>query len=128
MTEKTKQELSKVRESIFVKKLEKVAKSKGYIISYVWVKVYKNGFESLQMRIIEGDASRYTPTIYESTSINFGKTFDNKPQFEVQTTSYGALNEEEMQKFMTAMCNGCAMQMFLNNLDWSECPRVKVEE
>lgn len=128
MTEKTKQEIIKAQESDFVKGLKKVAESKGYKIGYTWVKVNDDGFESLYFEISKIDHNSYTPDIYESTSIHFGKTFDNKPQFEVQTTSYGALNEEKIQKFMTEMCNGAAMQMFLNNLDWSKCPRIKVEE
>lgn len=128
MTEKTKQEIIKAQETVFVRQLKRYAHTKGYELGYVWVKVYDNGFESLQFLIIKKDYDSYTPTIYENTSINFFDSFDNNPKFEVQTTSYGALNEKEMQKFMYAMNKGWEMQQHLNIIDWSECPRIKVEE
>lgn len=129
MTEKTKQEIIKAQESNFVKGLKKVAESYGYETYYIWVEVSKTGFESLHFEIYpkENDFRTYIPEIYVRNT--FGrktKEMDN-PKFKVQTTSYGALNEEEMQKFMDAMNNGFSMQCYLNNLDWSKCPRIKFD-
>lgn len=128
MTEQKKQEIINVQKTKFVSRIKFYADDKGYKLGYVWVKVYDDGFESLQFSISKNDSYSYTPDFYESTSINFGKSFDNNPKFEVQTTSYGALNQEEMEKFIFAMEQAFLLQQFLHDLDWSECPRIKVDE
>lgn len=127
MTEKTRLEIFESQKSDFVKKLKKVAKSKGYEIRYVYVEQCGYGdYLKLHISPIDNGFRVYTPSIYESTNFD---NFENNPKFEIQTTSYGALNEEEMQKFMNAMNNGWFMIQYLNNLDWSKCPRInRVED
>lgn len=127
MTEKTKQEIIKAQKNNFVKKLKKVAESKGYEIGYVYVEQCGYG-DYLKLQIAPKDKfNTYTPDVYDGSL--FMNNFENKTNFQVQTTSYGALNEEEMQKFMTAMTNGWTMIQYLNKLDWSKCPRInRVEE
>lgn len=117
----------KAQESDFVQGLKKVADSKGYKIILCYVEVSKTGFESLQIEI--EPKGYYTDHLTEPeifTRAACGRNFNNKPIFRVATTSYGTLNEEQMQKFMDAMNNGFSMQCYLNNLDWSKCPRIKV--
>lgn len=131
MTEQTKQSIAIInaQEIDFVKGLKKVAESKGYEINYCYVEVSKTGFERLYIKIEPKDFNTRhlsEPEIFRKSTC--GKSFDNKPIFRVSTTSYGTLNEEEMQKFMDAMNNGFSMQCYLNNLDWSKCPRVKFDE
>jgi hypothetical protein len=89
------------------------------------VKVYNDGFESLFFEILTKEFNSYTPKIYYKNSM---QTFDNCPEFEVQTASYGALNQGEMNDFINAMTDGFNLQDFLHNvIDWSECPRIKFE-
>lgn len=126
MTPEKKQEIINAQESDFVKGLKAVADNNGYETYYIWVEVSENGREYLNFEITEKDKRSYTPEIYQKHT--FGKSFLENPKFEVQTTSYGALNEEEMQKFMYAMNKGWEMQQHLNIIDWSECPRIKVDE
>ena len=116
------------QESDFVQKLKKVAERKGYEIRHCYVEVSETGYERFEFLMRQKDYKSYTPEIYVRNT--FGrktKEMDN-PKFEVQTTSYGSLNEEEMKEFMNAMTNGWVMQQYLNNLDWSECPRIKFDE
>lgn len=126
MTPETKQEIINAQETKFVKGLKRVAESYGYETYYIWVEVSKTGREYLNFELTQKDCKSYTPEIYQKHT--FGKSFLENPKFELQTTSYGALNEEEVQKFMDAMNKGFSMQVYLNNLDWNKCPRIKVEE
>lgn len=124
MTEAKKQEIIKAQETKFVSRIKSYADDKGYKLGYVYVGVYE-GREELRFSITEKDRLSYTPEFYEEMTF---EKFANNPKFEVQTTSYGSLNEEEMEKFMFAMEQAFLLQKFLHNLDWSECPRIKVEE
>lgn len=126
MTPETKQEIINAQETDFVKELKAVAESYGYETYYIWVEVSKNGREYLNFELTQKDCKSYTPEIYQKHT--FGKSFLENPKFEVQTTSYGALNEEEMKEFMNAMNKGWSFQQYLNGLDWSECPRIKIDE
>ena len=126
MTPETKQEIINAQESDFVKELKNVADNNGYETYYIWVEVSENGREYLNFEITEKDRRSYTPEIYQKHT--FGKSFLENPKFELQTTSYGALNEEEVQKFMDAMNKGFVMIQYLNKLDWSKCPRIKIDE
>lgn len=126
MTPETKQEIINAQETMFVKGLKRVAESYGYETYYIWVEVSKTGREYLHFELTQKDCKSYTPEIYQKHT--FGKSFLENPKFKLQTTSYGALNEREVQKFMDAMNKGFSMQVYLNNLDWSKCPRIKVDE
>jgi hypothetical protein len=125
--ERLGQKIMMAQESDFCKVLKKVAEVKGYMIGGVWVRVCKSGFESLEFEIRPINRRSYTPDIYEKDLIHF-ESFNNNPQFKVQTASYGALDGEEMEEFMKAMNNGWEMQQYLNQLDWSKCPRIKIED
>lgn len=127
MTEKANQEILNAQETPFVKALQDLAERLGYKIYPVWVGVTKTGFETLNFYTEpkELDGNSYIPEICSRVCRG---SFDNKPFFKVATSSYGSLREEEMQKFMEDMNKGLSMQVFLNNIDWSKCPRINVDE
>lgn len=126
MTDKEK--FNQSQESDFIKDLKFHCIMYGYELKHCYVEVSESGYERFEFYMTEKDYKSYTPEIYVRTTFGRKTKEMDKPKFEVQTTSYGALNEEEMKEFMNAMNDGWKFQQYLNNLDWSKCPRIKFDE
>lgn len=76
------------------------ARSNGYDVNYSFVK--ENGY--FEFELVENDFGKYLPKIYIN-NINelLGR---DEVDVEIQTTSYGALNQKDFKKFLEAQQNG----------------------
>jgi hypothetical protein len=76
------------------------AQCNGYEVYYPFVK--ENGY--LELELVPNDLVEYLPRIYIS---NRNKLLNqDELAVEIQTTSYGALNQKEFEKFLEGQQNG----------------------
>ena len=97
----------------------KILKAFGYEADFCF-------FEKGNLRLmISTDGSRkYQPKIY-TNSDGYGSS---ELQFEIQTTSYGALSFDEYEKFLESCCMAKEAIIFLKHYDYSTFPEVEFEE
>ena len=70
------------------------------------------------IRVFRKDSKDYLPEIY------FKDDFNDDYQYEIQTTSYGALNEEEFANFLNAQTKAYSLIQKLQNFDISKLPII----
>lgn len=76
------------------------ARSNGYDVYYPFVK--ENGY--FELELVVNDSVEYLPKIYiRNKNKLLGR---DEVDVEIQTTSYGALNQKDFKKFLEAQQNG----------------------
>lgn len=70
------------------------------------------------IRVSRKDRNSYLPEIY------FEDDFNDDYQYKIQTTSYGALNEEEFADFLNAQTKAYSLIQKLQNFDISKLPII----
>ena len=99
----------KMIENPVYKKMDEICKRAGYRLSSAFI---SSGYINIDIR--KGDRSdRYAPDIYWYDR-KFGQ---DTQEFEIQTTSYGAMNLEEHTKFLERVTAANTMVTELSKLD-----------
>ena len=70
------------------------------------------------IRVSRKDRNGYSPEIYFEDDLN------DDYQYKIQTTSYGALNEEEFTDFLNAQTKAYSLIQKLQNFDISKLPII----
>ena len=104
------------------KDMQKFANELGYELEHPF---WQGGL--LRLSISAKDRKSYNPKIYVETGF-----FDNKIKFKIQTTSYGALDVNEYQKFLESAQNAYKLAEYFNSkeLQWLKdyFPTVEFEK
>lgn len=96
------------------KKINSICKKNGYKLGATsCVEVRPSGRKIIDLSIVADGTDSYSPEIFFYN----GKFGTEDPQFEIQTTAYGALSIEEHLKFIEAVTAAHSMIVAINKID-----------
>jgi ribosomal protein S16 len=109
--------LNMIKNDPAFKKFKGIVNKYGYEVHHAMNRTYSNGDILHEVGIYNPKRDRYTPDIYFDS-------FNDKPKFQIQTTSYGALDEKEYKLFIDACNRAYNLIVELNKFDLDTLPNV----
>ena len=117
---KRAERIESVKNDLLVQHIKGVINTYGYDCSYIYVTSY--GKPEINVRSKDRSFHWFTPDIYMRGHWDIAEKKYLVEGFEIQTTSYGALNPIEFQEMLDRLHDGLSCAKFLESVDWSKLP------
>lgn len=101
----------------------------GYTLAFAIEKTKHNEYK--RVSVVRQNRDKYMPEIYIHNELVYVESEKKKVQrlsVQIQTTTYGCLNIEEIEKMTDCYKSAIKVVEYINNYDWSEAPVIEEEE